>query len=116
MIAANILAHLVGDFILQPNALARWKSNSQAGVLVHGLVVLLATLAITVPIDWQWWPWAVMIGVVHTIIDSVQLWARRAMLFQERGASAFVRFVGDQFLHLSIIMLALVFSGYLALE
>ncbi len=116
MITANILAHLVGDFILQPNALARWKSKSQAGVLVHGLIVLLVTLAITVPIDRQWWPWAVVIGVAHTIVDSVQLWARQATAFQERGTPAFVRFIGDQFLHLSIILLALVFSGYLAVE
>lgn len=43
MVIAMYLAHLVGDFILQWDNLAQWKSRELKGVLVHGLIIFLTT-------------------------------------------------------------------------
>jgi hypothetical protein len=42
MIVALFLAHLVGDYVLQWDKLANWKSRALPGVLAHGLIVAVA--------------------------------------------------------------------------
>jgi len=114
MIAAMFLAHLVGDYILQWNALAAWKSRSQKGILVHGLIVLLVTWLLSLPFDPHWWPWALMIGVTHAVIDGVHLALSQRFHWVRDGLWTQVRFVLDQLLHLLIIAFALAASGYLS--
>ena len=43
MLQAMLLAHLLGDYVLQNDALARWKSRSLWGVAAHGAVVTACT-------------------------------------------------------------------------
>ena len=43
MIISMFLAHLVGDYILQWDELALWKSREYKGVFVHGLIVSIIT-------------------------------------------------------------------------
>ena len=47
MITSMFLAHLVGDYILQWDSLAMWKSREYKGVLAHTLVVSLSLLKLT---------------------------------------------------------------------
>jgi hypothetical protein len=116
MITAMLLAHIMGDFVLQTNRLARWKSSTQWGVLVHGLIVLLVTLIFALAEDPSWWAWALFIGFTHILIDS----ANRALVQRFRrydhGLAALVRFSMDQGLHLGVIFLALILSGRLLLD
>lgn len=114
MIAAMFLAHLMGDFILQWNALAAWKGRSQKGILLHGLIVLLVTWLFSVPYNPGWWRWALLIGVTHTAIDGVHLALARRFNWVREGLWTQVRFVLDQLLHLAIITFALAASGYLS--
>jgi uncharacterized protein DUF3307 len=112
MIIAILLAHLVGDFILQWDSLARAKSESLKGVLFHGLIVSAVTLLFAVAFDPSWWPWAVFIGATHTLIDAIPIGLRhwrpaRHQLFP------LTRLVIDQLAHISIIGLALIESGYI---
>jgi hypothetical protein len=113
MIIAILLAHLVGDYILQWDSLSRWKSQAFGGILVHGAIVTAATWLFSLLFDPGWWPWALFIGVTHTLIDGIQLPIRRYLLHQEKGLSAAGRFITDQFLHLAMIYFALSWSGYL---
>lgn len=113
MILAMLLAHLVGDYILQWDDLSRWKSERLSGVLVHGLIILGVTLLFSYPFDPAWWPWAVFIAVTHTLIDAVELPIRRRLTGQESGKEALFLFLADQTAHLTIIALALIGSGYL---
>jgi hypothetical protein len=113
MVTAMFLAHLVGDYILQWDALAFWKSHAYKGALVHGGIVTLITLLFALPFDPAWWPWALGIGLSHTVIDSVEVPIRRSIA--GRGNAALRLFLVDQALHLGIIVLALVASGYLAM-
>ena len=114
MITAMFLAHLVGDYILQWNALAAWKSRSQKGILLHGLIILLVTWLFSLPYDLRWWPWALLIGATHTLIDGAHLALARRFNWVREGMWTQVRFVVDQIFHLGVIAFALAASGYLA--
>lgn len=70
MIIAMFLAHLVGDYILQWNSLAAWKSRALSGVVVHCLVVLAVTWLFIMPFNPGWWPWVLVIGLAHFAIDA----------------------------------------------
>jgi hypothetical protein len=113
MILAMLLAHLFGDYILQWDNLSLWKSKRLSGVLLHGLIVTVVTLLFALLIEPTWWPWAIVIGVTHTTIDAVELPMRRRMAVQQTGKGALLLFVADQTAHLTIIALALIWSGYL---
>jgi hypothetical protein len=113
MILAMLLAHLFGDYILQWDNLSLWKSKRLSGVLIHGLIVTGATLIFALLIDTSWWPWAIFIGVTHTLIDALELPIRRRMASQQSGKGALTLFAADQTAHLTIIALALIGSGYL---
>ncbi|MFZ0544752.1 MAG: DUF3307 domain-containing protein [Candidatus Promineifilaceae bacterium] len=115
MVISILLSHLFGDYILQWDSLSRWKSEALGGVLVHGVVVLAATWLFSLPFDLAWWPWALFIGLTHTLIDGLELPFRKRMAVSNSGVSAVASLIIDQILHLSIITFALVESGYLKL-
>ena len=106
MIVAMFLAHLVGDFILQWDRLAQWKSRELQGVLVHGLIVTAVTWLFALPFAPGWWQGILFIGIAHTFIDATQ-WAHKL------PGSPLFRFLADQFLHLLVIIIALAAGGYL---
>jgi len=68
------LAHILGDFLLQPNSWVKAKEEKKALAwqlyahgLIHGLLILLLLFNIT---DWKL---AVMIAFSHLIIDYIKL-------------------------------------------
>ena len=107
MIIAMLLAHLVGDFILQWDSLARAKSESLKGVLFHGLIVSAVTLIFALAFDPNWWPWALFIGVTHTFLDAIPAGFRR-WLPTQHNLFPLTRLAIDQLAHISIIGLALI--------
>ena len=110
MIIAMLLAHLMGDYILQWEALAIWKGRSIKGAVCHGSIVLAVTLLFAVVINPAWWPWALSIGVAHIVIDAS--WVRLNRRFAARGMYGLVRLLTDQTLHLAVIAAAIMLSGY----
>ncbi|TRX36128.1 DUF3307 domain-containing protein [Flavobacterium sp. ZT3R18] len=93
-----ILAHILGDFLLQPNSWVKAKENKKAlawqlyaHVCIHGLLTLLLLFDIT---DWKL---VVVIVLSHLIIDYVKL------KFQTEN-SKITWFIIDQMLHLSVII------------
>src|SRR5512136_1254544 len=103
MIIAMLLAHLVGDYVLQWDALAVWKSRAVKGALCHGAIVLAVTLVFAVLIDPAWWPWALLIGLAHAAIDAS--WVDLNRRFASRsGLYGLVRLLADQTLHLAVIV------------
>ncbi len=115
MVIAMYLAHLVGDYVLQWDALARWKSRELKGVLAHGMIVLAVTWLLSLPFDAGWWPWALVIGLTHTAVDAATLWLGKRIPMQGNGALALARYLIDQVAHFGIITLVLMGSGYLAM-
>lgn len=108
MIIAMFLAHLVGDYILQWNSLAAWKSRALNGVIAHCLVVLAVTWLFILPFNPAWWPWVLLIGAAHFAIDAVQLRVKLPV-------PELARFTLDQLSHGVVITLALAGGGYLDL-
>lgn len=94
VIVKLLLAHLIGDFFLQPESWVKAKENKKLRswqLYVHATIHAL--LSLLVMWDRQFWTWAILIGVVHFIIDAAKI------TFQtEKTKRAW--FVGDQMLHL----------------
>ena len=110
MIIAMLLAHMVGDYVLQWDALARWKGAAIKGAAVHGSIVLAVTLLFAGLIDPHWWPWALLIGLTHIAIDAS--WVGLNRRFASRGRYGLTRLLIDQTLHLGVIVGAAIASGY----
>ena len=94
-----ILAHLIGDFLLQPSAWVRDKEKRKANspvlylhVLIHGALVLLLL--------WNlgFWPYALSISAAHLIIDLAKLYGQKA-------STKTTWFITDQLLHLASILI-----------
>ncbi len=101
-----LLAHLVGDYLLQWDRLARWKARALPGVLAHGAIVISVNCLLAALIAPSWWPWAAAIGIVHVAIDG-------SKLRLQRYYPPLHLYVADQAAHLAAIGLALIASGAL---
>lgn len=108
MVQAMFLAHLLGDYVLQTDALARWKSRSVWGVLVHSAVVTLSLWLCSLPFTPDWWPYALAIGAAHVLIDTARVKASPV-----GPAATLVLFLADQAAHALTIGLSLAWSGWL---
>jgi len=106
MIIAMFLAHLVGDYVLQWDALAQWKSRELRGVIVHSVVLFAVTALFAFVIEPGWWGGVLLIGLSHFAVDAAQFLFRPTL-------PPLLRFFIDQFLHLFFILLALAWGGFL---
>ena len=109
MIISMLLAHLVGDYILQWNKLAYWKSRALKGVVVHCSIVLGVTWLFAFPFDPTWWDGVLFIGGLHFLIDASQLLLKPRM-------APIVRFALDQAAHFLVIFMVLAWGGFLDLS
>lgn len=95
-----ILAHLIGDFFLQPESWVKEKEQKKAlspklylHALIHGLLIILVFF------DLNLWRLALTIAGVHLIIDITKIYFKREK-------TQVWWFVTDQFLHfLSLILI-----------
>lgn len=93
-----ILAHLIGDFLLQPKSWVEEKRKHKAlskvlylHVLIHiGLILVLTW-------DLSFWPLALLLGVGHLFIDIAKLY-----LQNEKNKTLW--FITDQLLHLVLVV------------
>ncbi|AZI31834.1 DUF3307 domain-containing protein [Kaistella carnis] len=92
-----ILAHLLGDFILQPNSWVADKENKKGGSIYLYIHVLLHTiLAFIFLWDRNLWWIALIIGITHFLID----WAK--LQFQNPKTKRNWFFI-DQIAHILVI-------------
>lgn len=73
-----ILAHFIGDFLLQPKAWVKDKEVKKAKspylylhLLIHALIVLLLLW------DFNYWPLALLLMISHGLIDALKLYAQK---------------------------------------
>ena len=102
-----ILAHLLGDFLLQPNSWVADKEKKKLGS-VYLYIHVLIHMALVMIFLWDlnlWWIVAI-IGITHFIIDGTKL------LFQTSKTKRTWFFV-DQLLHFAVIaLLSVVYFPY----
>lgn len=102
-----ILAHLLGDFILQPDSWVADKENRKLKSRYLYLHVLIHTvLSLTLLWDLKLWWVAFLIGISHFVIDA-------AKLSFQTVKNKKVWFFVDQALHISVIaVLAFYFNEF----
>jgi hypothetical protein len=88
-----LIAQFVSDFLLQTNTMAKNKSWLSKSMFAHITIVYLTSALFSGLIYWS-----LVIAFSHWIIDS-----SKAML--EKKASSLDLFVGDQLLHIAVIIL-----------
>lgn len=102
-----VLAHFIGDFVLQTNKLAQLKFNAVKGVLVHAGVVCTVQVLILATYGYKGIVAAFISGFAHFFIDYFKkqfkdYWKKKQ----------FIYFVIDQVIHLGVITgLSFVFAG-----
>ncbi|MGB0176747.1 MAG: DUF3307 domain-containing protein [Owenweeksia sp.] len=95
-----ILAHLIGDFLMQPKSWVHEKNQKKIGseklyrhVILHGILVLLLSGKL------NYWPMALAIAMGHLIIDITKL-------YLQRDNTRTTWFIIDQVLHFVLIVAA----------
>ncbi|MEX2513222.1 MAG: DUF3307 domain-containing protein [Cyclobacteriaceae bacterium] len=104
-----ILAHLIGDFILQPKSWVIAKESKKMGayqfyvhILLHGLLIM----ALVGQLDF--WKSALILTVSHGVIDALKIY------FQNEKTKRTWFFL-DQLLHLGTILALVIWKGELDL-
>lgn len=93
-----ILAHLLGDFLLQPDSWVDAKEEKKLfawQLYVHALIHF--ALIMVLVYDITFWKWALLLAVFHLIIDV-------AKLFMQKKKTKRTYFFVDQLLHLLFIL------------
>lgn len=108
-----LFAHLVSDYILQPDILVEWKNRSKWGVLTHALIHFLFTTLVLVLYTGhlQVAFLALLVAIFHFVIDSTKAG------YDQHHQNTTVSYWIDQVVHylsmLVISLLALQFNGLL---
>lgn len=104
-----IIAHLLGDFVFQPNSLIKWKHASWRGTLVHALIVTAFSALLVFPymISLKAFYLMFLLFAAHFAQDNLKI------IYQKRaaGKQSLWPFFLDQALHIFFIW---VFGGALA--
>lgn len=94
-----LLAHLIGDFQVQPKSWVKEKESQKVKspkfylhLLIHGALILVLLW------DWTFWPMALAIAIIHGLIDLIKLY------YQSENSRLFWFFL-DQTLHLISILI-----------
>lgn len=98
ILAKLILAHIIGDFLLQPKKWVEEKERKKAKssklywhVLIHGLLIVLLLWS------FDQWPLVLLLMLSHGMIDTLKLYAQK-----ENNKSGW--FLIDQALHIISIL------------
>lgn len=98
LIIKLLVAHIIGDFVLQPDSwVADKKVNKHKSkfLYLHGLVHFLSLLLL-LQFDWTYWPYIIIIVVSHLVIDLIKL-------NLEGRINTKILFLTDQIFHFIVI-------------
>ncbi|GAB4113512.1 MAG: hypothetical protein Kow00103_05630 [Candidatus Caldatribacteriota bacterium] len=97
-----LLAHIIADFPLQTKQIFHIKMNTEWGVFLHTLIVLIFSVFLTFPYleEFSYILILMIILITHTIIDKIKLEYSKKNNDQPIGV-----FLFDQILHLGIIFI-----------
>jgi len=111
LFAHLILAHLVGDFLLQPSSLVLWKMRSKIGVLVHCSVHFFVNIVVLIPVLSQK---PLDILLISLFISSIHFFIDLSKIsYDLKHDNKPTSFVIDQILHvLSLILTFVVYERY----
>ena len=97
---AIIIVHLISDFILQTDEMAKGKSKSNKWLTIHVLVY-------TFPFFIFGWKFAILNGAFHFVTDYLTSRLSSKMWSQNRVHDFFVVIGADQALHMIVLVLSM---------
>ncbi|NRD20180.1 DUF3307 domain-containing protein [Winogradskyella eckloniae] len=111
LFAKFLIAHIVGDFVLQPNSWVKDKKDKKHKskyLYVHGLVHFVALLVLF-QFNWSFIPYFIIIVISHLVIDIAKIH------LEEKVNTRWLFFV-DQILHILIIGAVVYFKAPYSLD
>jgi len=103
------LAHLVADFLLQPNWLVQWKEKHVFGVIVHAAAHAAVMVLFLLPFRPEVFVMILIIALLHGLIDQAKITYQK----KHRSEVASLRLglfektlALDQFAHLLVLIVA----------
>ena len=103
-----IFGHLLGDFVLQPNELIKWKIRAWQGIFSHSVIHFLVYLLVFFPFLPDLTVFLTILGVTvaHFVIDYLKIST------EKKGRRFRLYFLVDQFTHLFVMIAAgLILAG-----
>lgn len=94
-----LLAHLLGDFLLQPKSWIVKRKDNILYLLLHILVHMLMLSIVFAPKLTDYWIMILSIGCAHLAIDSLKIWWEKLWPYKP----VFL-FILDQFLHIAVLI------------
>ncbi len=102
-----IFAHLLADYVLQTDWLATRKErfdpqeiHSWGGLLLHGTIVWLASLAVLAPHIGLLWPYVTVLTLIHTVQDALKI-----QINSRWHIPTLIPYLVDQALHIVAILI-----------
>ncbi|MEP3480680.1 MAG: DUF3307 domain-containing protein [Fuerstiella sp.] len=97
-VATLLAAHLVADFVFQPDWLVKAKGSTWWGLLLHVAIVLVMSVLLLGNFNWQM---LAVIGVSHLILDAIKVFALPKVMSNHDGPWPFAI---DQLAHFAFIV------------
>ncbi|MFA6583144.1 MAG: DUF3307 domain-containing protein [Elusimicrobiaceae bacterium] len=105
-----LFAHLLADFTLQTNSVAKWKRESRSGMLIHCLTHVVCSIVMVWPyINDSWfnfggfrftgWMAVGVIFLTHYLQDRWRVYAIKAL----SSSDGTLYFIWDQLVHIGVI-------------
>ncbi len=101
-----LLAHALGDFVFQSSGLVALKRRGLRGLAIHSGVVAFWTFVLAWNYPRYGWAIAFLLSVMHFAADWARYYWRPRTPLEELGS-----FLGDQLLHIGLIMGAMAAFG-----
>ena len=99
-----LIAHLIGDFFLQPVKLVEQKKNSIKGLFIHTIIytLMIALVLLLFGNIWEITFWTFLIFISHFAIDCVRIKINKN---NKNNNIIFYSFVIDQLIHVLILVI-----------
>lgn len=99
-----LIAHLIGDFFLQPVKLVEQKKNSIKGLIIHTIIytLMIALVLLLFGNIWEITFWTFLIFISHFAIDCVRIKINKN---NKNNNIRFYSFVFDQLIHVLILVI-----------
>jgi len=94
-----LLAHMLGDFVTQPQALVSMKRKGWRGIIIHSVIVTAFTAALSWGQLPHWWAWTLLLGLSHAFIEHF-----RTFYVKDGSRGGLYHFLLDQAAHLGVIV------------
>lgn len=92
---------MLGDYVLQTYEIARDKRESFRGVVIHTAILVGVTALVLWMDALRFWPWIVLLGVLHAAQDQLRSWAGRT--WDHPLLNGLPAILVDQALHILVI-------------